>query len=73
MTNTEDGLINMETTIILMLSRVILPLRVRKTDFHSHRPLSTLNNTMNIKNSLDLRLELNIQIKMKTLNNKLQF
>jgi len=62
MTNTEDGLINMETTIILMLSRVILRLKVRKTDLHSHRPLSTLNNTMNIKNSLDLRLELNIQI-----------
>jgi hypothetical protein len=73
MINMEDGLMNIETTITLMLIRVILPLKVKMTNLHSLRTHKAPKSMMNSKNSLDLLLEYEMNNMMISLNNKLLF
>ncbi len=64
---------NIETTITLMLIRVILPLKVKMTNLHSLRTHKAPKSMMNSKNSLDLLLEYEMNNMMISLNNKLLF
>ncbi len=64
---------NIETTITLMLIRVILPLKVKMINLHSLRTHKAPKLMMNSKDSLGLLLEYEMNNKMISLNNKLLF
>lgn len=69
----EDGSMNIETTITLMLIRVDLPLKAKMINLHSLRTHKAPKLMMNLKDSLDLLLEYETKNKMINLNNKLLF
>lgn len=64
---------NIETTITLMLIRVILALKVKMINLHSLRTHKAPKSMMNSKDSLGLLLEYEMNNKMISLNNKLLF
>lgn len=71
--NTEDGSTNMETTITLMLTQVILLLIAKMINLHSLHTPKVRMLMMNMRESLGHLLGLEMKNMMISLNNKLLF